>query len=66
MSSFLGNSSTISRTPLYFHRVKEEDTMESIASKYNVDVQQILNDNSGAEVKSGEIIVVDLRKSGLF
>jgi hypothetical protein len=66
MTSFLSGSANIGRIPLYFHRVKEEETMESIATKYNVDMQQILNDNAGTEVRSGEIIVIDLRKSGIF
>jgi len=49
------------KSPLYFHRLKEGETIEMIAQKYEVSPQIILAENPRFESKPGEVVVINLR-----
>lgn len=58
VASYLDNMS------IYFHRVNEGESFESIAAKYSVDIERILNDNCGITPAAGEIVVINLKGIG--
>lgn len=45
---------------VYFHRVKEGETTEGIASKFNLSPQVALREIGLAQPKVGEVLVIDL------
>ncbi len=48
--------------PLYFYRVKEDDeSLEAIAAKLNVNMDQINWESAGSQPQAGDIVVVNLR-----
>ena len=57
--------SYISKTPLYFHRLREGETIEDIASRYNVNSAKLFSDNASAAPLTGEIVVIDFKSSTL-
>ena len=46
--------------PIRFHQVRPGETPENIASKYNMELGRLLNDNPGVSAKEGEILVINL------
>jgi len=55
-------NSLAGKAPCYFYRIRNnEETIETIANKFNVDPHIILTENQGVEPKEGTIIVINLR-----
>lgn len=52
--------SYISKTPLYFHRLREGETIEDVASRYNVNT-----DNTATAPRAGEVVVIDFKSATL-
>ncbi len=45
----------------YFHRVKEGETTEGIASKFNLSAEVALREIGLAQPKVGDVLVIDLK-----
>lgn len=72
MTGFSANSFSFSRSPLYFHRVKEGQSLNDIAAGYNVPIESLAalnpevteaSDSHAAPIISASIVVIDLRNS---
>jgi hypothetical protein len=57
--------SYISKTPLYFHRLREGETIEDVASRYNVNSVKLFADNTATAPRAGEVVVIDFKSSTL-
>jgi len=58
LPSFMGNR--VDEVPFYFHRVREGETLEDIAVKYDVNLSKI---DLTVTPLPGEIVVIDLQKA---
>ncbi len=45
----------------YFHRVKEGETTEGIASKFNISAELALKEIGLGQPKVGDVLVIDLK-----
>jgi hypothetical protein len=61
--SFAANISN--RMPVYFHRVREGESLGDIAAKYNVRPDTTIADNITDQPQAGAIVVIDFKASKL-
>lgn len=62
--SYSAFTSSNFRPPLHFYEIRgAEETPETIATKFNIDVANLEKENPGIEFKTGQIVVIDQRFS---
>lgn len=50
----------LKNVPYYFYRVKEDESLEHIADKMGVAINQLAWEQPGAQPQPGDIVVVNL------
>jgi hypothetical protein len=61
MSTFAANIAN--RVPLYFHRLRDGETVDGIADRFNVTAK--LDATDSVKLQTGNILVIDFRNGEL-
>jgi hypothetical protein len=62
MSTSAGFASKIAdRLPLYFHRLRDGETVDDVASRFNVAADLMARGNT--DPQTGDIVVIDFREA---
>ena len=50
----------------FLYRVQKQDTLKSIAIRFDEDIQKIKNDNTIEDVYEGQILFIDCSKTNIY